>query len=331
MAPFSLEASQLAALGQVAPPIRAPDHGAAPKPRPPAPRAAPRAPAPPPQPPAGRGATPAGLHQAAAADEREAGPAGEGKRPRRHKRARLDPAEFVTQHIGPGPVPGATNSAGTGPKGRLKWTSELKSAFDSAVESLGGLVHAQPAQILVTMRLSNGGVPPSVTTTDGQVIVLSLNHLKSFLQKKRLVAIQEGTLDPADIGAGRGITHVRRTSKNAARDAARKEMEGGGGSGEDGEVGGAAHMLGENGAGGGEHRARGGAAGHKATNGAHAPAFGGPVAAAGKGGAHGASRPIPDSAARLLALLAATGPGDGGVAPHRFGPDETANGHGMRQ
>ena len=324
MAPFSLEASQLAALAQVAPPIRAPDLGAAPKPRPPPPTAVPRASAPPPEPPTGRGATLAGLHLAPVDDEHKASPAGEGKRPRRHKRARLDSAEFVTQHIGPGPVPGATNSAGTGPKGRLKWTSELKSAFDSAVESLGGLVHAQPAQILVTMRLANGGVPPSVTTADGQVIVLSLNHLKSFLQKKRLVAIHEGTLDPADIGAGRGITHVRRTSKNAARDAARKETEYEDGEGEEEEE--ATHLFGENGAGDGKHRARGGGAGHKATNGAHAPGFG--VAAAGAG-KHGASRPIPDSAARLLALLAATGPGDGGVAPHRFGPDEMANGHGM--
>jgi SHAQKYF class myb-like DNA-binding protein len=300
---------QLAALSMVAPPPRAPERAVAPKP-PTGPAS--RAPRPAPaatQPPAARGGnSPRELYPAAVEDEREAGPAGEGRRPWRRKRARLDPSEFVTQHLGPGPAPGATSSDGTAPKGRLKWTNELKSAFDSAVESLGGLVHAQPAQILVTMRVSNGGVPPSLTTTDSQVIVLSLNHLKSYLQKKRLVAITNGTLDPADIGAGRGITHVRRTSKAGAQEAARVGEEETDALG-DGEQGGAAHQLGENGGGGAELRRRGAAAGHTATNGAHG---------AGKASAHRASRPIPDSAARLLALLAATGPDDE--------PDETANG-----
>ena len=331
--PFSLEATQLAALGVVAPPPRAPEAAAAPKPRPPPAPRAPRPPFPPPQPPASSKAPYLAALDTPAEEEPDAGAAGgEGQRPRRRKRARLDPEEYVTQHVGPGPVPGATNSAGTGPRGRLKWTAELKAAFDEAVESLGGLVHAQPAQILVTMRLANGGAPPSVVSTDGNTIVLSLNHLKSFLQKKRLMAIQEGTLDPADIGAGRGANHVRRTAKLTPR----SEDGGGGGDGGEEDEGEGEDEDENGGAGGGfDPRHRGGAAGHKATNWAHP--HGGPPGAAGgtakAGNGRGAARPIPESAARLLALLAATGPGDAGPAghvPHRFGPDEVVNGHPVR-
>jgi len=232
---------------------------------------------------------------------------GDGRRSRRRKRSRLDDDVFVPLPLGPGPAPGATNDHGTGPKARLRWTGELKDAFDTAVQSLGGLVFAQPAQILAYMRAANNDVPPQVTCADGQTITLSLNHLKSFLQKKRLVAIQEGTLDPADIGSGRASHLVYRANGPGSR----------AGTGPLGGAAAATSEYDEDGDGNEGHvqqqqRAWGGAmsgGGHAAAS-KRAPSA---VAAAAVQAALPLMMPPqarvpPSSAARLLALLAATDP-----------------------
>ena len=65
----------------------------------------------------------------------------------------------------------------------MRWTPELCASFDAAVDALGGLECAHPQQILQHMRTAvpRGGAPPDVT----------LSHLKSHLQKRRLMELSK--------------------------------------------------------------------------------------------------------------------------------------------
>jgi hypothetical protein len=158
------------------------------------------------------------------------------------------------------------------------------------------------------MRAANNDVPPQVTCVDGQTITLSLNHLKSFLQKKRLVAIQEGALDPADIGSGRASHLVYRANGPGSR----------GGTGPLGGTAAATSEYDEGGDGNEGHvqqqqqRAWGGAM----SGGGHAAASKRAPSAAAAAAVQAAlplmmppqARVPQSSAARLLALLAATDP-----------------------
>jgi SHAQKYF class myb-like DNA-binding protein len=109
-----------------------------------------------------------------------AGPA----RSQRLKRSRLadgPPAESVSAHGG---AQAAEKSLpGLPYKERLRWTPELRGTFDAAVEALGGLAAAQPAQILNLLRGEPGGAGGTLT----------LAHLKSHLQKCRLQAAAPGS------------------------------------------------------------------------------------------------------------------------------------------
>ena len=105
------------------------------------------------------------------------------------------------------PPPGArrwrgafeTNSAegADGVKPRVRWTPILRAQFDTAVAQLGGLQLAQPAQILTLMRAAHPEAPavlPGVAPEDAPIVAsqMKLSHVKSHLQKCRLVASNPG-------------------------------------------------------------------------------------------------------------------------------------------
>ena len=66
---------------------------------------------------------------------------------------------------------------------------------------------------------------PSARSPEGVVITLTLNHLKSFLQKKRLLAIQEGKLDPNDVGTSRMVWPVGTTARRRMQGQDNKHAE----------------------------------------------------------------------------------------------------------
>lgn len=70
-------------------------------------------------------------------------------------------------------------------KERVQWTPELHEHFLQACEQLGGAHKAKPSEILATMRVPG----------------LSLNHIKSHLQKYRLTAGLRSTDKPQQFEA----------------------------------------------------------------------------------------------------------------------------------
>jgi len=87
--------------------------------------------------------------------------------------------------------------AGDSLKTRVRWTPVLRGQFDAAVAQLGGLLQAQPAQILNLMRAAHPEGPvaePGAAVDDAPILAsqMKLSHVKSHLQKCRLSLIVPG-------------------------------------------------------------------------------------------------------------------------------------------
>ena len=89
----------------------------------------------------------------------------------------FSPGSISSPAPSPAPPSDASDAAAdAAAKPRLRWNAELHTAFAAAVEGLGGLDAATPKSILVRM-----GVPG-----------LTIQHVKSHLQKHRLSALEGG-------------------------------------------------------------------------------------------------------------------------------------------